>query len=815
MKDKFSGNLIRRGASKLFRNGILLFSTFLIVGTFTGYDNKAVQADANNVSASQSGADGTTIPINQDNFLKYFELAGASSYDAKTGIVTLIPRTNSKDSGIAYLKSNMDMSKSFSMGGAIQVIPSDPNDQTRGFGDDMTFAFRPGDPTKVGNFGQGIGVGGIEGAFGTVIDTYYNNWNQGGRSLMDPVHSPYISFFKNIDKSGIGKSDPTDRIPNSTISKSVIGTPQTFRYSDFGKGEIDFEKDEIWLPFSISYDGNTKEMTYSLTVGDKILTSTNNFSAEIPTTDPYMNFAMAGAGDLAAGSQNVKVSSINYSVVGVVNVHYLDADTGQEITGVPVETLKGALNTNATINPQIDRLKQMGYRLDRIVAPTTYNYDKNTLPFGGGTELSELPYQDVLQNVQFFFKKDIEKRLSIKVVHVDADNQDKPIGIDDEISGDFGQVVTIPKQAIEGYTPDSANPMTYKLGSLNQDGQTTTQIVLKYHKEDSGTATPGPASSSSSDRSGISNSSSVVSSSSSSTGSSSAKPVASSSAGNSSATTPSNDSSSGSMTSTGSSSTQMTGSSTAPNASSSTINTSTGSDINSTLPKYVAAKNTAVYSLNNIYLYKKADFNSKERLANYVKKPRIYRPMFVVTGYSRSMTGKLRYEVRDVNHLSSTAGKKGYITANWNYVCPVYYATKHSTITVISPRGVNAYRKANLTNKVANYRQGSVLRIKGIVKHNLTTRYVLTTGKYVTANRKLVNMGRHKQVKFIRTKHTINRYGNVNLTKRNRSIAKNKTVKVYGYDYSYGHDVIKHGMLRYHVAGGYITANTKYIHVLK
>ncbi|WP_409441572.1 hypothetical protein [Lentilactobacillus hilgardii] len=52
MKDKFSGNLIRRGASKLFRNGILLFSTFLIVGTFTGYDNKGVQADANNVSAS-------------------------------------------------------------------------------------------------------------------------------------------------------------------------------------------------------------------------------------------------------------------------------------------------------------------------------------------------------------------------------------------------------------------------------------------------------------------------------------------------------------------------------------------------------------------------------------------------------------------------------------------------------------------------------------------------------------------------------------------------------------------------------------------
>lgn len=189
--------------------------------------------------------------------------------------------------------------------------------------------------------------------------------------------------------------------------------------------------------------------------------------------------------------------------------------------------------------------------------------------------------------------------------------------------------------------------------------------------------------------------------------------------------------------------------------------------------------------------------------------------MFVVTGYKRAANGALRYRVRDVNHTSKTNGKTGYITASQKYVRPVYYATKHSTVTVINPRGVNAYRKANLTKKARSYRQGTVLHVKRIVTHNLTTRYVLTNGDYITANRKLVNMGRHKQVKSVKTKRALNQYSSANFTKKNHVIAKNRTLKVYGYDYSQKNSVTKHGALRYRVAGGYITANTKYVRAYK
>ncbi|WP_260151338.1 BspA family leucine-rich repeat surface protein [Lentilactobacillus hilgardii] len=252
-------------------------------------------------------------------------------------------------------------------------------------------------------------------------------------------------------------------------------------------------------------------------------------------------------------------------------------------------------------------------------------------------------------------------------------------------------------------------------------------------------------------------------------------------------------------------------------SSNASTNSSTASSTNNSatnVPGYAATKGTVVYSIKRVGLYKTTDFTKNNRRSWYAKKPRINRPMFVVTGYKRAANGALRYQVRDVNHTSRTDGQKGYITASQKYVRPVYYATKHSTITVINPRGVNAYRQANLTGKVKNYRQGTVLRIKGMVKHNLTTRYILTNGDYITANRKLVNMGRHKQVKSVKTKLAINRYSNVNLTKKNQSIAKNRTLKVYGYDYSRRSNVTKHGTLRYRVAGGYITANTKYIQVI-
>lgn len=163
------------------------------------------------------------------------------------------------------------------------------------------------------------------------------------------------------------------------------------------------------------------------------------------------------------------------------------------------------------------------------------------------------------------------------------------------------------------------------------------------------------------------------------------------------------------------------------------------------VPNYAATKRAAVYALKTICLYRNPTFKKSQRIARYPKQKRINRPMFVVIDYARSNGGALRYKVRDVNHNSKTDGKIGYITAKWSHVRPVYYRSmpKGNVITVISKKGVHAYKNKNLTGRVKTYKKGTHLSVKNLVKHNLTTRYVLSNGYHVTANKKLVIQGKY------------------------------------------------------------------------
>lgn len=229
----------------------------------------------------------------------------------------------------------------------------------------------------------------------------------------------------------------------------------------------------------------------------------------------------------------------------------------------------------------------------------------------------------------------------------------------------------------------------------------------------------------------------------------------------------------------------------------------------------IAKKGEAVYSLKKIYMYKTKDFKKSQRIASYAKKPRINRPMFVVTDYAKSKNGNLRYVVRDVNHHSKTDGMKGMITANWNYVRPVYYRSAHKTFTVINPRGVNEYKNKNLTVKVKNFKQGTVLKVKSFVKHNLTTRYLLSNGHYITGNRKLVISGKVTQPKQIKVKKTIYKYNNANFGKRISKVKKGTILKVKKWEYSQPYSLKTFGAKRYAVAGGYVTANKHFVKVIK
>ncbi|WP_057877506.1 DUF5776 domain-containing protein [Levilactobacillus paucivorans] len=145
-----------------------------------------------------------------------------------------------------------------------------------------------------------------------------------------------------------------------------------------------------------------------------------------------------------------------------------------------------------------------------------------------------------------------------------------------------------------------------------------------------------------------------------------------------------------------------------------------------------------LYAKKTINLYSSKNFSKKTKKVTYRKQKRTNRPMFVVTGNAKSKQGYRRYKVRDVNHHSKTAGKTGYITAKSAYVSSVYYAKKQNKVKVLNAKGVNAYKQKSLKGKVRHYKKGQTLKVKKIVSYKKTTRFQLTNGKYVTANKKLV-----------------------------------------------------------------------------
>lgn len=189
------------------------------------------------------------------------------------------------------------------------------------------------------------------------------------------------------------------------------------------------------------------------------------------------------------------------------------------------------------------------------------------------------------------------------------------------------------------------------------------------------------------------------------------------------------------------------------NSSSASNSFSTTSSSNNTVVEpdspsnYAAQKGAAIYAIKPVYLYRSATFKKTNRVAKYPRERRVNRPEFVVKGYKRDTSGKLRYFVQQYNPYTRKyiKNRKGYVTASTKYVQNAYYATfpKQRVITVINRKGIVAYRNISLKHKVRAFKKGAHLRVRRLEQHGLTTRYQLTNGNYVTANKKFVIIGKY------------------------------------------------------------------------
>ncbi|WP_203648761.1 DUF5776 domain-containing protein [Secundilactobacillus yichangensis] len=220
-----------------------------------------------------------------------------------------------------------------------------------------------------------------------------------------------------------------------------------------------------------------------------------------------------------------------------------------------------------------------------------------------------------------------------------------------------------------------------------------------------------------------------------------------------------------------------------------------------------------IYAMKQLNLYSEVNFTADNIIMTYVKKPRIYRPRFVVIGTARDSQNRLRYLVRDINTKSDTFGLVGYVTANTEFVRSAYYHSVPTTITVISPRGINGYVAADLTGKLTHYRQGTVLKVASVIQNRTATRFVLTNGQIVTASKLLVKMGTVPQPKRATKISAMNRYNDLNLTTQTAHFKQSasKTFSILSWDYSNGNNYHVKSLKRYQIKDGYITAYSKLV----
>lgn len=134
----------------------------------------------------------------------------------------------------------------------------------------------------------------------------------------------------------------------------------------------------------------------------------------------------------------------------------------------------------------------------------------------------------------------------------------------------------------------------------------------------------------------------------------------------------------------------------------------------------------AVYAKRAMRLHQNVNFTKP--IKSFAKKSRVNAPSFKILGVAYSSNGTKRYKV-----------KGGYITANPKYVTNLYYQSNTKHIKPIV-RAVFGYHERHFTasKRIVKYKKGTRLNVRRIVKSGKITRYQLTNGLYVTANKQLV-----------------------------------------------------------------------------
>ncbi|WP_318530567.1 DUF5776 domain-containing protein [Lentilactobacillus parakefiri] len=175
----------------------------------------------------------------------------------------------------------------------------------------------------------------------------------------------------------------------------------------------------------------------------------------------------------------------------------------------------------------------------------------------------------------------------------------------------------------------------------------------------------------------------------------------------------------------------------APSSSSSSVAASSSSAVQAVKPtttkKPKSAKGSIVYALTTVKLYQNTNFDKRNLTKTYKKQVRASRPMFRVLKQTTNTQGHAIYRVKDLK-----SGRTGYMLSAGKYLAGAYYSAKVTRIKVLNRNGINEYSNPQLSSRKKHVRKDTSLNVKKVVGYGHASRLLLTNGRYVSANKKLV-----------------------------------------------------------------------------
>ena len=293
--------------------------------------------------------------VTNKNQANYFKTSGTANLSG--GTVTLTQNTGGQ-AGSYTLKTKIDMTESFTLTGKINL-----GNAYEGFkpghagGDGIAAVFSTGEPGVIGNAngngsGASLGMGGnnLKGSFGFKLDTWHN------------TSAPDTHNMASADPSRVGGGGAFGGFIYSYNGTKYINAQGRVYpvISTFSKLQTN-PTNNSFQNYTVNYDGKTKVMTvnyagqtwsYNLAnqkigqqsdyqVADKVIPTntlwndTKNMTllsnAGNPSELALALFASTGSG---TNLQQFRLEKFDYSARGAyVTVHFIDADTGEEIPG--------------------------------------------------------------------------------------------------------------------------------------------------------------------------------------------------------------------------------------------------------------------------------------------------------------------------------------------------------------------------------------------------------------------------------------------------------------------------------------------------